>query len=267
MTVHQNVTFGPRMRGRSRTEQNRVADEFLGLVGLRHTLGIVGLVYDRILRLIGMRVVVARALLAQPRQVEEAEHAEAVVDGDVQVQAVLTHPRAARAATELQAATGDVADRVPVQAVAGARGCQRPAPTGGAAYGMPGKRSTPSAEAPATRPLSMDTLGERGAAVAGTEAVRVSSNSRLARQASLPRTVDRTGSAERSERWGSHDEPGAAGVRCSRSIHRTRGRKGGRTRWDPTQLLPKTRRSRRAVRSSPSGAALSGVNEGGALSR
>ncbi|MGX1249434.1 NitT/TauT family transport system ATP-binding protein [Streptomyces ambofaciens] len=36
MTVHQNVTFGPRMRGRSRTEQNRVADEFLGLVGLRH---------------------------------------------------------------------------------------------------------------------------------------------------------------------------------------------------------------------------------------
>ncbi|MFH8484035.1 ABC transporter ATP-binding protein [Streptomyces longisporoflavus] len=36
MTVHQNVTFGPRMRGRSRAEQNRAADEFLGLVGLRH---------------------------------------------------------------------------------------------------------------------------------------------------------------------------------------------------------------------------------------
>ncbi|MFF5494409.1 ABC transporter ATP-binding protein [Streptomyces aquilus] len=36
MTVQQNVTFGPRMRGRSRAEQNRVADEFLGLVGLRH---------------------------------------------------------------------------------------------------------------------------------------------------------------------------------------------------------------------------------------
>ncbi|WP_223733470.1 ABC transporter ATP-binding protein [Streptomyces purpurogeneiscleroticus] len=36
MTVQQNVTFGPRMRGLSRAEQNRVADEFLGLVGLRH---------------------------------------------------------------------------------------------------------------------------------------------------------------------------------------------------------------------------------------
>ncbi|MEU6104128.1 ABC transporter ATP-binding protein [Streptomyces flaveolus] len=36
MTVQQNVTFGPRMRGRSRAEQNRVADEYLGLVGLRH---------------------------------------------------------------------------------------------------------------------------------------------------------------------------------------------------------------------------------------
>ncbi|GLW74664.1 hypothetical protein Kpho02_69620 [Kitasatospora phosalacinea] len=36
MTVHQNVTFGPRMRGLGRAEQNRVADEFLGLVGLRH---------------------------------------------------------------------------------------------------------------------------------------------------------------------------------------------------------------------------------------
>ncbi|MGC0386810.1 ABC transporter ATP-binding protein [Streptomyces sp. SAI-129] len=36
MTVQQNVTFGPRMRGTSRAEQNRVADEYLGLVGLRH---------------------------------------------------------------------------------------------------------------------------------------------------------------------------------------------------------------------------------------
>ncbi|MBO1330491.1 ABC transporter ATP-binding protein [Streptomyces sp. VRA16 Mangrove soil] len=36
MTVQQNVTFGPRMRGLSRAEQNRVADEYLGLVGLRH---------------------------------------------------------------------------------------------------------------------------------------------------------------------------------------------------------------------------------------
>ncbi|WP_327659741.1 MULTISPECIES: ABC transporter ATP-binding protein [unclassified Streptomyces] len=36
LTVKQNVTFGPRMRGRSRAEQDKVADEFLGLVGLRH---------------------------------------------------------------------------------------------------------------------------------------------------------------------------------------------------------------------------------------
>ncbi|WP_328630953.1 ABC transporter ATP-binding protein [Streptomyces sp. NBC_00356] len=36
LTVKQNVTFGPRMRGRSRAEQDKVAEEFLGLVGLRH---------------------------------------------------------------------------------------------------------------------------------------------------------------------------------------------------------------------------------------
>ncbi|MGP3775792.1 ABC transporter ATP-binding protein [Streptomyces sp. SDT5-1] len=36
LTVRQNVTFGPRMRGRSRAEQDRAAEEFLGLVGLRH---------------------------------------------------------------------------------------------------------------------------------------------------------------------------------------------------------------------------------------
>jgi NitT/TauT family transport system ATP-binding protein len=36
LTVKQNVTFGPRMRGRSRAEQDKVADEYLGLVGLRH---------------------------------------------------------------------------------------------------------------------------------------------------------------------------------------------------------------------------------------
>ncbi|MEV6702662.1 ABC transporter ATP-binding protein [Streptomyces sp. NPDC051453] len=36
MTVRQNVAFGPRMRGASRAEQARLADEFLGLVGLRH---------------------------------------------------------------------------------------------------------------------------------------------------------------------------------------------------------------------------------------
>ncbi|WP_327657649.1 ABC transporter ATP-binding protein [Streptomyces sp. NBC_00483] len=36
LTVKQNVTFGPRMRGRSRAEQDKIADEYLGLVGLRH---------------------------------------------------------------------------------------------------------------------------------------------------------------------------------------------------------------------------------------
>ncbi|TDC46538.1 ABC transporter ATP-binding protein [Actinomadura sp. KC345] len=36
MSVQQNVAFGPRMRGRSRAEQKKVADEYLGLVGLRH---------------------------------------------------------------------------------------------------------------------------------------------------------------------------------------------------------------------------------------
>ncbi|MFF1260315.1 ABC transporter ATP-binding protein [Streptomyces sp. NPDC058321] len=36
MTVRQNVAFGPRMRGVSHAEQARLADEFLGLVGLRH---------------------------------------------------------------------------------------------------------------------------------------------------------------------------------------------------------------------------------------
>ncbi|MEW9552039.1 ABC transporter ATP-binding protein [Nonomuraea sp. NPDC050783] len=36
MTVRQNVGFGPRMRGRPKAEQNAVADEYLGLVGLSH---------------------------------------------------------------------------------------------------------------------------------------------------------------------------------------------------------------------------------------
>ncbi|MER5903753.1 ABC transporter ATP-binding protein [Streptomyces mirabilis] len=36
LTVRQNVAFGPRMLGRSRAEQVALADEYLGLVGLRH---------------------------------------------------------------------------------------------------------------------------------------------------------------------------------------------------------------------------------------
>ncbi|MBB6380271.1 NitT/TauT family transport system ATP-binding protein [Pseudonocardia eucalypti] len=36
LTVAQNVTFGPRMRGVPKAECARIADEYLGLVGLRH---------------------------------------------------------------------------------------------------------------------------------------------------------------------------------------------------------------------------------------
>ncbi|XVQ09803.1 ABC transporter ATP-binding protein [Spirillospora sp. CA-255316] len=66
MTVRQNVAFGPRMQGRSRAEQNAVADEYLGLVGLRHCA-------DRFPGQLsgGMRqrVQIARVLANQPRVV------------------------------------------------------------------------------------------------------------------------------------------------------------------------------------------------------
>ncbi|GAA4486554.1 ABC transporter ATP-binding protein [Actinoallomurus oryzae] len=39
LTVRQNVAFGPRMRGMSRAEQAALADEYLGLVGLRKFAG------------------------------------------------------------------------------------------------------------------------------------------------------------------------------------------------------------------------------------
>ncbi|MEV0402056.1 ABC transporter ATP-binding protein [Actinoallomurus sp. NPDC050550] len=39
LTVRQNVAFGPRMRGMSRAEQAALADEHLGLVGLRKFAG------------------------------------------------------------------------------------------------------------------------------------------------------------------------------------------------------------------------------------
>ncbi|MFD4501460.1 ABC transporter ATP-binding protein [Streptomyces sp. NPDC058457] len=66
LTVRQNVAFGPRMRGRSRAEQHELADEYLGLVGLRHCA-------DRFPGQLsgGMRqrVQIARVLANQPRVV------------------------------------------------------------------------------------------------------------------------------------------------------------------------------------------------------
>ncbi|MGW7545881.1 ABC transporter ATP-binding protein [Streptomyces sp. NPDC054770] len=66
LTVRQNVAFGPRMRGRSRAEQHQLADEYLGLVGLRHCA-------DRFPGQLsgGMRqrVQIARVLANQPRVV------------------------------------------------------------------------------------------------------------------------------------------------------------------------------------------------------
>lgn len=37
LTVRQNVAFGPRMRGVPRARRQEIVDEYLGLVGLRHT--------------------------------------------------------------------------------------------------------------------------------------------------------------------------------------------------------------------------------------
>src|SRR5262245_25406620 len=37
MTIRDNVAFGPRMRGVAKSRRREIVDEYLGLVGLRHT--------------------------------------------------------------------------------------------------------------------------------------------------------------------------------------------------------------------------------------
>jgi NitT/TauT family transport system ATP-binding protein len=64
LNVRQNVTFGPRMRGLSRAEQAALADEYLGLVGLRHCADRFP---DQLSGGMRQRVQIARVLANKPR--------------------------------------------------------------------------------------------------------------------------------------------------------------------------------------------------------
>jgi NitT/TauT family transport system ATP-binding protein len=64
LTVRQNVAFGPRMRGLSRKEQGALADEYLGLVGLRK---FADKFPDQLSGGMRQRVQIARVLANRPR--------------------------------------------------------------------------------------------------------------------------------------------------------------------------------------------------------
>jgi NitT/TauT family transport system ATP-binding protein len=64
LTVRQNVAFGPRMRGLSRAEQHALADEYLGMVGLRHCADRFP---DQLSGGMRQRVQIARVLANKPR--------------------------------------------------------------------------------------------------------------------------------------------------------------------------------------------------------
>jgi NitT/TauT family transport system ATP-binding protein len=63
-SVRRNVTFGPRMRGVGRADQAAIADEYLGLVGLRHCADKLP---DQLSGGMRQRVQFARVLANQPR--------------------------------------------------------------------------------------------------------------------------------------------------------------------------------------------------------
>ncbi|MFD0689194.1 ABC transporter ATP-binding protein [Actinomadura fibrosa] len=64
LTVRQNVAFGPRMRGMSRAKQAALADEYLGLVGLRKFADTFP---DQLSGGMRQRVQIARVLANRPR--------------------------------------------------------------------------------------------------------------------------------------------------------------------------------------------------------
>jgi len=66
LTVRQNVAFGPRMRGLPRARRQEIVDEYLGLVGLRHTADKYPSQLSGGMR---QRVQIARVLANQPKVV------------------------------------------------------------------------------------------------------------------------------------------------------------------------------------------------------